>query len=310
MFRIATIGAVLLMGVPLVAVTSCIIKEDCVYTPKVGHPWRVTITATFKKNGLPGTVEAVSDECYSDEDSSILTANDPDDQQNAALRNQLLGNAQVDCVEKTSGPAYTEVKCNPFDEEFDGIVQFVELAGTCPQAIENGLEGTKLKKKAMCPDKPADDAGEEETTTTTTTGGETDGFSETGVPTTGDGLFALAESDLAAMLTCDGYTCHVSQAFIDLVLGDPAALLDDSTRLREATRQGQIIGMKFTGVTSGSLADRLGFQNGEVIVAVDGLPFRTLDEFVVAAAEIFDAETVTVTTERGSKRIEHVFIRN
>ena len=297
------------MGAPLVAVTSCIIKEDCVYTPKAGHPWRVTITATVKIDGQPDTVDGVHDECYSDEDSAILTANDPDDPQNAALRNQLISNAQVDCVEKTSGPEYTEVKCDPFDEEFDGIVQFVELNGTCAQAIENGLEGTKLKKNAMCPDKPADDAGEEETTTTTT-GGETDGFSETGVPTTGDGLFALAESELAAMLTCNGYTCHVSQAFIDMMLGDPAALLDDPTRLREATRQGQIIGMKFTGVTAGSLADRLGFQSGEVIVAVDGLPFRTLDEFVAAAAEIFDAETVTVTTERGSKRIEHVFIRN
>jgi len=130
------------------------------------------------------------------------------------------------------------------------------------------------------------------------------------VPTTGGGLFALAESELAAMLTCEGHTCHVSQAFIDMVLGDPAALLDDSTRLREATRQGQLIGMKFTGVTAGSLADRLGFQSGEVIVAVDGLPFRNLDEFVAAAAEIFDAETVTVTTQRGNMLIEHVFIRD
>ena len=300
MFRTATIGAALLVSVPLATVTSCIIKENCVYTPKVGHPWRVTITATVKNDGIPGTVEGVSDECYSDEDSTILTANDPDDQ-NAALRNQVLGNAQVDCVDKTSGPAYTEVKCNPFDAGFDGIVQFKELAGTCPQAIENGLEGTPLKKNAMCPDKPADDAGEEEETTT---GGET------GVPTTGGGLFALAESELAAMLTCDGHTCHVSQAFIDMVLTDPAALLDDSTRLREKTRDGQIVGMKLTGVTAGSLADRLGFQSGEVIVAVDGLPFRNLDEFVAAAAKIFDAETATVTTERGNKLIEHVFIRD
>jgi len=161
----------------------------------------------------------------------------------------------------------------------------------------------------MCPDKPAADAGEEETGSTST-GGETDGSSETGVPTTGGGLFALAESEIAVMLTCEGHTCHVSQAFIDMVLGDPAALLDDSTRLREATRQGQVVGMKFTAVSPGSLADRLGFQSGEVIVAVDGLPFRNLDEFVAAASEIFDAETVTVTTEHGNQQIEHVFIRD
>ncbi len=46
MFKIAKSGAALLMGVPLIAVSSYIIKEECVYTPKAGHPWRVTITAT------------------------------------------------------------------------------------------------------------------------------------------------------------------------------------------------------------------------------------------------------------------------
>lgn len=38
---------------------------------------------------------------------------------------------------------------------FDGIVQFKPLVGTCAQALENGLEGTPLKKNASCPDKPA-----------------------------------------------------------------------------------------------------------------------------------------------------------
>jgi len=56
-FKITNFGAALLMVAPLVAVTSCIIKEDCVYTPKVGHPWRVTITATVKVDGQPDTVD-------------------------------------------------------------------------------------------------------------------------------------------------------------------------------------------------------------------------------------------------------------
>ncbi len=155
MIRLATIGSALLLGAPLVVATSCIVKEDCVYTPKVGHPWRVTITAQVKRNGQPDTEEGVAEACYSDAENAALEADDPNNQQNAALRNQLLGNAQVDCAKKTSGPDFTEVRCNPFVPGFDGIVQFKPLAGTCAQALENGLEGTPLKKNASCPDKPA-----------------------------------------------------------------------------------------------------------------------------------------------------------
>lgn len=131
MIRLATTGSALLLGAPLVVATSCIV------------------------NGQPDTEEGVAEACYSDAENAALEADDPNNQQNAALRNQLLGNAQVDCAKKTSGPDFTEVRCNPFVPGFDGIVQFKPLAGTCAQALENGLEGTPLKKNASCPDKPA-----------------------------------------------------------------------------------------------------------------------------------------------------------
>ena len=155
MFKVARLGAGLLVG----CMTACIIKEDCVYTPKVGHPWKVTLTAQVKLDGVPALVTGVDDECYSDDDHALLAANDPNDQQNAALRNQLLANAQVDCVKQAKGPGYSEVKCDPLAASFDGIIQFQELNGTCLQALSKGQKGTPIKKNAECPDIPADSAG-------------------------------------------------------------------------------------------------------------------------------------------------------
>ncbi len=155
MSKVVTVGSAVLLCGLFVAEAACIVKEDCVYTPKVGHPWRVTITAQVKKNHLPALAKGVAEACYSDAENTALTADDPGDQLNAALRNQLLGDAQLDCVKNTTGPQFTAVRCNPFAPAFDGIVQFKPLAGTCAQALENGLEGTPLKKNASCPDKPA-----------------------------------------------------------------------------------------------------------------------------------------------------------
>lgn len=112
------------------------------------------------------------------------------------------------------------------------------------------------------------------------------------------------------MIDCDEDACVIDQALIDLVLTNSEGLLEGTTRLREKKIQGQVVGMSFTGISAGSLADQLGFQNGEVVVAVNGLPFRTPEEFVAVAAAIFDAEEVIVTTQKGNHTEEHVFIRN
>ena len=159
MLRFAGTGTVIILCAPIIAITACIIKEDCVYTPKVGHPWKVTLTAQVKKNGVDDIVTGMADECFSDDDHALLSADDPNDQQNAALRNQLLANAQVDCVKKAKGPTFTEVRCNPFVANFDGIVQFRPLEGTCLQALSKGQKGTPIKKNAECPNLPADSEG-------------------------------------------------------------------------------------------------------------------------------------------------------
>lgn len=247
-------------------------------------------------------------DCFSDEQSALLAANDLNDPQTALLRNQLLTLAQADCIGIAMVNNYTNYNCDPFSMDFEetGFEEIFQLVGEqCQQAIQNGLEGTPLKKGAVCPDMPADSAGPD--TTSTTTDGDTD--TDTLIPTTGGGLQAMAAGELDAMISCDEDACHVSQTLIDTLLTNPDVLLNDPTRLRQEVKKGEVLGMKFTGVSAGSLADRLGFKNGDVIVAVDGLPFRTPEEFIAVAAAIFDADEVTVTTQRDHKLTDHVFMR-
>jgi S1-C subfamily serine protease len=67
--------------------------------------------------------------------------------------------------------------------------------------------------------------------------------------------------------------------------------------------------MAFTGVTTYSLAAKLGFANGDVILDVEGLPFTDDSDFLAVALEIYDAPTVMVTVDRNGTTSEHTFTR-
>jgi len=68
--------------------------------------------------------------------------------------------------------------------------------------------------------------------------------------------------------------------------------------------------MAFDGVATGSLADKLGFANGDVILAVEELPFIEESDFLAAAVALYDATTVTVTVERRFQTSELTFTRD
>ena len=105
--------------------------------------------------------------------------------------------------------------------------------------------------------------------------------------------------------------CLVSQTLIDALLDNPRFLLDDSTRLVQHTNtSGQAAGMAFTGVSDGSIADRLGFADGDVILDIEGLPFIDESDFLAVALEIYDASTVTMTVDRNGSTSQRTFIRD
>ena len=161
---------IVVVGVSLVIGHGCIIKGDCLYTPKQGDPWRATITATALGEGGPATVVGTASGCFSDEENTILMTDDEDDPQNVALRNKLLADAQVDCTTKAIEGGLTDFKYDPFAEDFDGIAQIASVDEPYAQAVENGLEGIPLKNGAVCPDMATDtgsggDAGTDDTDT-------------------------------------------------------------------------------------------------------------------------------------------------
>lgn len=130
------------LAVSMLSVSACVIREECIYFPKEGHPWRATIAATAVKDGSPTIIMSSATDCYSDEDHAILKADDPDNATNQALRNDLKVKAQLDCAAKVDEGGYTNAKCDPFADDFDGIIQIFEVQGQkCEQAVENGMEG-------------------------------------------------------------------------------------------------------------------------------------------------------------------------
>ena len=85
--------------------------------------------------------------------------------------------------------------------------------------------------------------------------------------------------------------------------------MHDNARLRFKKKAGRVVGLIFTGVKPGSLADALMFHNGDIVTAVDGLPVTTESELLDAATAVFDAEDVLVTVRRDSKVRQQLYVR-
>lgn len=69
------------------------------------------------------------------------------------------------------------------------------------------------------------------------------------------------------------------------------------------------VGMQFTGVVSGSLADKLGFQNGDIVQEVNGLPFTHVGEWWDVFVELESASSVMLKVYRGSNTVFPEFTR-
>lgn len=102
----------------------------------------------------------------------------------------------------------------------------------------------------------------------------------------------------------------MSQDLIDVFLTHPTLLLCDSARLYPKIESNEVIGMYFDNVSPTGLATALGFADGDVILAVDGLPFTSEEDFTAIALEITEANAVTVTVRRGTTVLERDFERD
>jgi len=91
----------------------------------------------------------------------------------------------------------------------------------------------------------------------------------------------------------------VDADFVDALKLDPALLVLDGVDLTYQTTGG----FQFGGITTGSLMDLLGLQNGDTPLAVNGHDVSTIDGVLVARAAVDDATALTVVVSRSGSPI-------
>ncbi len=95
----------------------------------------------------------------------------------------------------------------------------------------------------------------------------------------------------------------------------PRAALDNtdeivkSVRVVPAFEQGVTVGFKFFSVREGTLFAQIGVQNGDVLVALNGLPVTTPDQALAAHEQLRTAPLVTLSIRRRGEpvRLDVVF---
>lgn len=91
----------------------------------------------------------------------------------------------------------------------------------------------------------------------------------------------------------------VDADFVDALRLDPALLVLDGVSLDYLTSGG----WEFGGVTSGSLMDRLGLQNGDIPQTVNGYDVTTLDGVLAARSALDSATSLTVVVTRSGSPV-------
>jgi hypothetical protein len=293
--------------------SSCIIPDKCIYYLKEGYRWEVVLSGKGKDpdTGQPLTIPGVGFDCFTPDENALLVAEDENNQDFSAMRNGLLVAAQMDCL--AAGAGFNEVKCDPFDAEDN--LQWLLVATPDEKCI---LKNTYENE---CPEYPDMTEGVETTTTETTTTTEpttTESVptttdqpkgADTGVPTTTAEPDPCDVLDLTNWISCTGNTCQVDEVLIATLSSQPTFLACDTTRLLAKIEASVVVGMYFDNVQPNGLADMLGFEEDDVILAVEGLPFASEEDFAAIAIEIANADEATVTIKRGMNTIDLTFER-
>jgi general secretion pathway protein C len=89
----------------------------------------------------------------------------------------------------------------------------------------------------------------------------------------------------------------VRRALIESTLQDPASSLR-SIRAIPHSEDDRMVGVKLYGIGRGSLLHTLGLQNGDVLLAINGLDVATTDAALDAYAQLRSASNLSVSLER------------
>ncbi len=97
---------------------------------------------------------------------------------------------------------------------------------------------------------------------------------------------------------------NLSRQTIEEAMGNVAELMKQ-VRIRPFFEGGKPAGLSLAGVTAGSIFEKMGIRNGDVLQAVDGQPIQTVDDVVNLYQSLSNAENIAIQVRRGG-RIEDI----
>lgn len=309
---IFTLGGGLFLGL-----SNCVLPDKgIVIISDCGHLWCATATNAYAmKDGFLDPFQVLEGDplnfvtrclCINEEQQCTLLNGDPDDPSYVVQQEKLRNAAAEGCIEVA--------KDNDLDPDAPlpaGFMDCVEAAAVGP--VFNGNTTCTLKALACsAEDFVCSDPGTPTTsdgTSDTSDGTSSATASATGSSDTPEAFEAKQPVSLEPWIDCDGNECTISQSLIDFALSTPEFFLEDTTRLKQKKKGKSVVGMHFTGIKTGSLADLLGFQNGDIVTSVAGLPFTSEEDFLAVGDAVLHADLVIVVTQRDGKVTQRSFIR-
>ncbi len=103
--------------------------------------------------------------------------------------------------------------------------------------------------------------------------------------------------DFANRLRCDGNRCTIARSLFTEILLDTTRLAT-SARFVPSVKDGAIQGLKLFAIRPDSFFARLGFQNGDLLRTVNGMPMATPEQALAAYAKLHETTHFTVEIER------------
>ncbi|MCX4245137.1 hypothetical protein [Paraliomyxa miuraensis] len=95
----------------------------------------------------------------------------------------------------------------------------------------------------------------------------------------------------------DRWECTIDRAFLEHLLATPA-LLSKQARIVPGQRDGRIVGYKLYGIRPDSLPKRLGFKNGDMLVAINGIELDSMEKAMNMYIKLRRATSLEIELER------------
>jgi hypothetical protein len=118
---------------------------------------------------------------------------------------------------------------------------------------------------------------------------------------------AISAEKLDQGIHCIEQKCTLKRELLDAMLADSTGLAA-SARIVPNFRDGKAVGFKLYGIRPSSYFQRLGFENGDTLLTINGADIASPDKALEAYVKIRNAAAVTVGIERRGKPFTLAFI--